>query len=183
MGKQKPAPADEEIRGILAMKKNHFRLTRVKALKDSRLSLTYADGQAFTVDLHEWIAKTKSLKPLHDAALFARAKISAHGSSVEWKAGELDLAADNLRNFAVEQAGGIGHERIWEWLHENRLTLDQAAEALGISRRMLIYNREGEKPVPRAIWLACLGWQALRIKDHVLPRKIPSPREYAALHS
>lgn len=165
------------------MNKSYFRLKKIKALKGFCLSLAYADGETFTVDLNEWIAKTKPLKPLQDAALFARARIGAAGSVVEWKAGELDLAADNLRNLAIEQAGGIGHERIWDWLHENQLTLDQAAEALGISRRMLIYYRDGEKPVPRAIWLACLGWQAVRPKDLALPRKIPSPREYAALHS
>jgi hypothetical protein len=165
------------------MTKPHFKLTKAKALKDFRLSLTYADGQTFTIDLGDWIAKTKALKPLQDAALFARARISKAGSTVEWKGGEIDLAGDNLRNLAIEQAGGIGHERIWEWLHESNLTLDQGAEALGISRRMLIYYRDGEKPVPRAIWLACLGWQAVRPKDHALPRKIPSPREYADLHS
>lgn len=165
------------------MSKPHFRLKKVKALKDLCLSLTYADGQTFTVDLSDWIAKTKLLKPLQDPALFARAKLGSAGGTVEWKAGAIDLAADNLRNLAIEQAGGIGHERIWEWLHENQLTLEQAAEALGISRRMLIYYRDGEKPVPRAIWLACLGWQALRPQNHSLPRRIPSPREYAALHS
>lgn len=165
------------------MSNAHFRLTKIKPLKGFCLSLVYADGQTFTVDLLEWIAKTKALRPLQDAALFARARIGAAGGTVEWRAGALDLAADNLRNLAVEQAGGIGHERIWNWLAENQLTLEQAAEALGISRRMLIYYRDGEKPVPRAIWLACLGWQALRPKGLVLPTKIPSSREYAALHS
>ncbi len=53
-----------------------------------------------------------------------------------WIEDELDLGADNLRHLAVEQAGGIGHERIWVWLHDTGLTLEQAAEALGISRRM-----------------------------------------------
>jgi hypothetical protein len=165
------------------MTKPYFRLTKVKPLKGFRLSLTYADGQSFSVDLNDWIAKTKPLKPLQDATLFARAKIGTDNSAVEWQGGKLDLAADNLRNLAIEQAGGIGHERIWGWLHENELTLEQGAEALGISRRMLIYYRDGEKPVPRAIWLACLGWQAVRPKDHILPTRIPSPREYAALHS
>ena len=165
------------------MNKPYFRLTKVKALKDFRLSLAFADGQTFTIDLNDWIAKTKPLKPLQDETLFARAKIGADGGTVEWKSAQLDLASDNLRNLAIEQSGSIGHERIWNWLHENQLTLEQGAEALGISRRMLIYYRDGEKPVPRAIWLACLGWQAVKPKDHVLPTRIPSPREYAALHS
>ncbi|WP_150049115.1 MULTISPECIES: hypothetical protein [Methylomonas] len=47
-------------------------------------------------------------------------------------------------------------------MHDTGLTLQQAAEALGISRRMLIYFRDGEKPIPCAIWLACLGWEAVR---------------------
>ena len=68
---------------------------------------------------------------------------------------------DNLRNLAIEQAGGIGHERIWNWLHDTGLSLEQAAQALGISRQMLIYYRDGEKPIPHAIWLACLGWEAV----------------------
>ena len=97
--------------------------------------------------------------------------------------GEVDPRADNLRNLAVEQAGGIGHERIWNWLHETGLTLERAAEALGISRRMLIYYRDGEKPIPRSIWLACLGWEAVRPKNRGLPKRIPTPSEYADLHA
>jgi len=37
----------------------------------------------------------------------------------------------------------------------------RAAEKLGISPRMLIYYRNGEKPIPRHIWLACIGWETL----------------------
>jgi transcriptional regulator with XRE-family HTH domain len=59
----------------------------------------------------------------------------------------------------VEQSGGISHERIWEWMHRNGLNLETAAKALGISRRMLSYYRSGQKPIPRHIWLACLGWE------------------------
>ncbi|MFM9902239.1 MAG: hypothetical protein ACKVOT_14605, partial [Polaromonas sp.] len=78
--------------------------------------------------------------------------------------------------------GGIGHERIWNWLHDTGLTLEQAAQALGLSRRMLIYYRDGEKPIPRSVWLACLGWEAIRPTGPSLPRHIPSVREYAVLH-
>ena len=68
-------------------------------------------------------------------------------------------------------------------MHENGLTIDQAAEALGISRRMLIYYRDGEKTIPRSIWLACLGWEAVRPKVKELPKHLPSVKEYAALHA
>ena len=165
------------------MSRDHFQLTAVAALPDYRLHLSYVDGQEFEVDLSEWIATTSILLPLKDATLFSQAKIGFAGRSVEWIADELDLGADNLRNLAVEQAGGIGHERIWNWLHETGLTLEQAANALGISRRMLIYYRDGEKAIPRSIWLACLGWEAVRPKGESLPRQIPTAREYAALHA
>ena len=165
------------------MSKNHFILTAVEALPDYRLRLTYADGQALQADLSDWIHTTQALVALKDTALFTKAKVGFGGHGVDWIEDELDLGADNLRNLAIEQAGGIGHERIWNWLHETGLTLEQAAEALGISRRMLIYYRDGEKPIPRSIWLACLGWEAVRPKGRDLPMRIPSAREYAAAHA
>lgn len=164
------------------MSKDHFVLTAVEALRDHRLRLTYADGQTFLVDLSERIRTTGFLAPLKDAALFLQAKVGFAGRSVDWIEDELDLGADNLRHLAVEQAGGIGHERIWSWLHDTGLTLEEAAQALGISRRMLIYYRDGEKPIPRAIWLACLGWEAVKPKGRSLPLRAPSAQEYAALH-
>lgn len=139
-----------------------FRLKAVHLLDRARLHLEYADGRAFTVDLTDLIRSTKALRPLRDRALFSTARLGAFGRSVEFANSDIDLAADNLRNLAIEQAGGIGHERIWNWMHENDLKIDQAAEVLGISRRMLIYYRNGEKAIPRHIWLACVGWETLR---------------------
>ncbi len=165
------------------MSKDHFVLTAVKALPGYRLRLTYADEQVFEVDLSERIHKSKALGALKDEKLFRKAKKGFAGRSVDWIEDELDMGSDNLRHLAIEQAGGIGHERIWTWLHESGLTLEQAAEALGISRRMLIYYRDGEKAIPRSIWLACLGWQAVRPQGQTLPLHTPSAREYAALHA
>ncbi len=165
------------------MNKNHFRITAVEAMPPYALRLTFADDKTFAVDLAEWIKTSQALGALKDSELFAKARIGFAGASVEWIEDELDLAADNLRNLAVEQAGGIGHERIWNWLHETGLNVTQAAAALGISRRMLMYYRDGEKPIPRHIWLACLGWEATKPKDlDSLPHRIPSPGEYAVLH-
>ena len=165
------------------MSKKHFILVGVEALPAYRLRLSYADDHSFEVDLADWVNNTRTLAPLQDVDLFAQAKVGLHGHCVEWIEDELDLAADNLRNLAIEQAGGIGHERIWNWLHETGLSLDQAARALGISRRMLIYYRDGEKPIPRSIWLACLGWEATRPQGDELPTTIPTVQQYAALHA
>ena len=164
------------------MSRKHFQLIAVEAKPEYRLCLTYADEQTLDVDLAEWVNTSERLARLREQVLFSQARVGFSGWSVEWIEDELELGADNLRNLAVEQVGGIGHERIWNWLHETGMTLEQAAEALGISRRMLIYYRDGEKPIPRSIWLACLGWEAVRPKDQSLPRRIPTPREYAAMH-
>ncbi|WP_340123739.1 DUF2442 domain-containing protein [Methylobacter svalbardensis] len=164
------------------MSKEHFRLTAVQAFNEYQLRLTYADGQSFEVDLTALISSSAFLAPLKDISLFAQAKVGFAGRSVDWIEDDLDLGSDNLRHLSVEQAGGIGHERLWTWLHETGLTLEQAAAELGISRRMLIYYRDGEKPIPRSIWLACLGWEAVRPKGLDLPMHIPSAVEYAELH-
>jgi hypothetical protein len=59
-------------------------------------------------------------------------------------------------------------------MHRNGLSLSTAAEALGISRRMTSYYRTAQKAIPRAIWLACLGWEATRPKPNALPRELPT---------
>lgn len=136
-----------------------FRITAVEASEPYKLRVTFGDGAIMTLDLEETINRIPALLPLLDRAVFCSVKVGELGLSVEWQQEDLDLAGDNLRALAIEQAGGYSHERIWEWMHRNSLTLDTAAEALGISRRMLAYYRGGQKPIPKHIWLACLGWE------------------------
>lgn len=140
-----------------------LRITHVTAL-DGRpaLHIVFGDQLARLVDLTDWIANTKALAKLKDQTLFAKARVGEHGASVVWIDDELELGADNLRNLSEEQAGGIGHERIIEWMYRNSLTQERAAEAIGISRRMLNYYLSAEKPIPQTVWLACLGWESLR---------------------
>lgn len=136
-----------------------LRLRSVAALPGQRLRLTFGDGWRTEIDLSGWIASTRALRPLRDAALFAKAHVAQHGTTVIWN-DAIDLGADNLRNLAVESAGGIGHERIVEWMHRNALTQQQAADAIGISRRMLNYYLSATKPIPLTVALACEGWEA-----------------------
>lgn len=140
------------------MSRDPLRLSTVTALPNHRLSVTFEDDWKTDIDLSDWIANTQQLKPLVDPALFGQVRLGDFGTSVVWIDDELDLGADNLRNLAVEQTGGIGHERLITWIHENRLTQVQAADAIGISRRMLNYYLSGTKPIPKTVWLACLGW-------------------------
>ena len=139
-----------------------FSIAAVKPLGGARLQLRFADSARLIVDLTSCIESTPALSRLRNPRLFASAKRGPSGRTVEFGKGSIDLASDNLRNLATEQAGGIGHERIWNWMHENELTIDEAAEALGISRRMLVYYRNAEKVIPKHIWLACVGWETVR---------------------
>lgn len=136
-----------------------FTLTAVKALAGGLLQLTYADGEVMQVDIKPLIKQSPVLRPLTEPTLFRRAKLGEWGGSVIWNADVLELAADNLRARAVEQAGGYSHELVIEWMHRHGLTQQAAADALGMSRRMLAYYVSGEKPVPRTVALACLGWE------------------------
>ncbi|MBS3958276.1 MAG: DUF2442 domain-containing protein [Xanthomonadaceae bacterium] len=137
-----------------------LRLAAATPLPQHRLALRFADGFEATVSIAD-LLRIKALASLRDPAVFAKAKLSRepHGCAIEWPGGA-DLAADNLRNLAVEQSGGIGHERIIEWMYQHGLTQQAAADAIGVSRRMLNYYLSAAKPIPKTVWLACLGWAA-----------------------
>ncbi len=142
------------------MRPKQFTLSSVKTTPTASLLLRYADDAQFEVNLVDTITQHPSLERLKDPKVFSSAKVGDRGASVIWaNDDDLELAADNLRARAVEQAGGVSHEFIWNWMARNDLTLDTAAVALGVSRRMLAYYRSGSKPVPRTVALACLGWE------------------------
>ncbi|MBV5298113.1 MAG: helix-turn-helix transcriptional regulator [Rhodoferax sp.] len=125
------------------------------------LTLTFADGVTLPVDLAGVARACPALAALADPALFATARIDARGGYVVWVEDDLEMAADNLRHLAVEQAGGIGHERLINWMHKHGLTQERAAQAIGVSRRMLNYYLSGAKVIPKTVWLACLGWETV----------------------
>ena len=140
------------------MRPKQFTLASVKTTPTASLLLSYVDGGQFEVSLVDTILKHPTLERLKDPEVFSSAKVGDHGASVIWaNDDDLELAADNLRARAIEQAGGVSHEFIWNWMARNDLTIDAAAVALGVSRRMLAYYRSGSKPVPRTVALACLG--------------------------
>lgn len=141
------------------MMNDPLRIAHVAPLTDRpSLHVVFGDEYATVIDLTDWIANTRVLAPLKDQALFAKARVGEHGTAVVWIDDVLDLGADNLRNLATEQAGGIGHERLWNWMADHELTQERAAAAIGLSRRMLNYYLSAEKPIPKTVWLACLGW-------------------------
>jgi hypothetical protein len=146
-----------------------FKIKIVESVTPFNLTVTFGDDVTMNIDLSAIVAQNNFLSPLNNAILFCKASVGEHGNDVTW-GDDLGLSGDNLRAEAVEQCGGISHERIWNWMYRNGLTLDSASKALGISRRMLAYYRNGEKPIPRHIWLACLGWEKCKGEDDVLMR-------------
>jgi len=52
----------------------------------------------------------------------------------------------------------------------------------GVAIEAVSYYRTAHTAIPRAVWLACLGWGATQPKADTLPRHLPAAREYAAAH-
>jgi hypothetical protein len=159
----------------------HPRLESVEALRPYRLRTTWSTGEALEVDVEPVLRRVGALSKLLEPRVFAKAHLSEWGQGVEWF--DSELAADNLYAWAKEQAGEVSHQMFDAWMHRNGLSLNSAAEALGISRRMVSYYRTAHKAIPRAIWLACLGWEAIGPKAKTLPRRLPTAREYARVHA
>ena len=50
------------------------------------------------------------------------------------------------------------------WVRRNDLSPTTAAEALGLSRRIVSYYRTAQRPIPKTVRLACMGYEWLRRK-------------------
>jgi hypothetical protein len=156
------------------------KLNAVEAMAPYRLRTTWSTGEVLEVDVESVLRKHAFLAAILDPAVFAGVHLGEWGHGIEWI--DAELGSDNVYAWAKEQAGEVSHEMFGEWMHRNDLSLTTAAEALGISRRMVSYYRTAHKAIPRSIWLACLGWEATRPQDRALPRALPTAREYAARH-
>ena len=132
-------------------------LTAVKTKAPSTLAVRWSDGTRAEIDLTQ-ILRDKAFKALRDPVKFVAARIGEWGHNVEWPSGA-ELSAETLW---LETLSATGHEdarQFLEWRLRHGLSLARTAEALGLSRRMVAYYSNGEKPVPRSILLACKGWE------------------------
>ena len=65
------------------------------------------------------------------------------------------MSNDTLWRLAQEQSGmTMTAEAFRAWRERHAYTLDAAARALGVSRRMVAYWEKGERPIPRLVALA-----------------------------
>ncbi len=138
-----------------------IRVASVKPAHDFVLQVAFTNGKSFAVDLREPVFRLKALRPLRDPRVFARAEAGEGGFSLVWP-GDLDMGADRIYETALEQNGRMDTVDFLRWRWRNGLSLNDAAEALGLTRRTIAYYSSGEQEVPRSILLAIKGWEAER---------------------
>ena len=133
-------------------------IATVTATPPASLALSWSDGTAATIDLTSSL-RTRALQALRDPQVFAQAGPGDWGHSVVWPGGT-ELGADMLWLETLTAVGRPDTRAFLDWRQRHGLSLSATAQALGLSRRMVAYYSNGEKPVPRPILLACRGWEA-----------------------
>lgn len=147
------------------MKKTISKIKAVKTLPRTRaVVVTWNDGTSSRIDLSALIAEMKVLKPLESTQVFRTVTVGEWGWSLSW-GGDMEIASSTLERMAREQNSQVASGRSFStWMEKYRLSASQAASALGLSRRMVLYFKSGEREVPRTVALACKGWEATLAK-------------------
>jgi DNA-binding XRE family transcriptional regulator len=123
--------------------------------KPLTLRIRWADGEEAEVDVSGLVWTFRIYEPLRRShELFRQVRLGEYGTDVVWP-DEMDIAAVTLWRLAQEQSGTtMSPEAFRHWRQRNAYTLDSAARALGVSRRMVAYYEQGAKPIPRVVALA-----------------------------
>ena len=136
-------------------------ITAVEVSGPLHLVITWNTGEILTCDLASILSRHAAYAPLADPAVFSQLAIEEWGHGLDWPAG-LDMGADRLYQLCREQAGLLSPAAFDEWMKNNQLSLSTAAEALGMTRRMIAHYRSGSRPIPKTVQLACIGWETLK---------------------
>jgi len=136
-------------------------ITAVKVTGALHLLITWNTGESLDCDLAATISQNAALASFAEPAVFSQVAVEEWGHGLDWPGG-LDLGADRLYQLCREQAGLLSPSAFDEWIKKNRLSLSAAAEALGMTRRMIAHYRSGSRPIPKTVQLACIGWEALK---------------------
>jgi hypothetical protein len=125
------------------------------------LRIRWDSGNESSVDVSGQIESFRVYAPLLEAPeLFGQVQVGEYGTHIVWPGG-IDMAAETLWRLGQEQCGEtMTADAFRAWRQRRAYTLDTAAKALGISRRMVAYYDHGDKPIPRVVALAA---QALEI--------------------
>jgi DNA-binding transcriptional regulator YiaG len=125
------------------------------------LRVPWDRGDESIVDVSGMIETFRVYAPLRQAPeLFRRVRVGAYGTDIVWTE-DINMSADTLWRLAQEQSGAtMTAEAFRNWRERNGYTLDAAARALGISRRMVAYYEQGDCPIPRVVALATKALEA-----------------------
>jgi DNA-binding XRE family transcriptional regulator len=123
--------------------------------KPLTLRIGWERGGECLVDVAGIVGTFRLYQPLrHSPELFRQVRLGEHGTDVAWTE-DIDMSADTLWRLSQEQSGDtLSAEGFRHWRERQAYTLDAAAEALGLSRRMIAYYEQGKKPIPRVVALA-----------------------------
>lgn len=128
----------------------------IEPLPGTILRVRWSDRRVVDLDLAD-LHRKAAFKPLAGAA-FRKAKVGDWGHSVEWP-GDIALGADELWRRTLKAEGREDALAFLDWRMRHGLSLSAAADALGLSRRMVAYYASATRPVPRTVLLACTGWE------------------------
>jgi hypothetical protein len=140
---------------------NQQMIKTIIAEGSSILTILWRSGKQTRVDIAEYL-NSPGYEKLKEPTFFVSAVVEEWGHGVEWAKGEIGIDADSLYRLGKEQAGqAFPVSEFNAWMERNGLSLSAAANALGITRRTIVYYHGGYKPIPIYIKLACLGWETL----------------------
>jgi DNA-binding XRE family transcriptional regulator len=119
------------------------------------LRVRWDNGDESLIDVSGMVQSYRLYEPLRRSTeLFRQVRLGEHGADVVWT-DQIDMAADTLWRLAQEQAGEtMTADAFRHWRERKAYTLDEAARALGLSRRMVAYYEKGDRPIPRVVALA-----------------------------
>lgn len=137
----------DTTRGIIA----------AEAIGPSTVRVAWSDRIIVDLDLTT-VIEGRAFAALHDPDEFAQVEIGDWGHSLVWSSGA-EIGADRLWLETLSATGRDDVRAFLEWRLRHGLSLSKAAEALGVSRRMIAYYSNGEKKLPKPILLACRGWE------------------------
>src|SRR5208282_4237951 len=156
-------------------------LPRIAAVSADEKPLTlrvrWDRGEESLIDVSGLIGTFRVYEPLRSSPeLFRQVRLGEHGTDVVWN-DEIDMAAVTLWRLAQEQSGlTMSPEAFKQWRERNAYTLDTAAHALGVSRRMVAYYEQGAKPIPRVVALAARALELARYASRPGESNHPRPR-------
>ena len=134
-------------------------LPRIQAVAPGEQPMTlcvrWDNGVESLLDVSGMIQGIRVYQPLRSSLeLFRQVRVGEHGTDIVWT-DEIDMSADTLWRVAQEQKGEtMTPDAFRNWRERKAYTLDRAARALGLSRRIVAYYEKGDRPVPRVVALA-----------------------------